>query len=296
MKKLKNIIALLVLLFSGSVKAQTDVTNTYLTNADFSQGTPISVGICAFTRDMENLGIDCSHLADVEGWTAVNSIDGTAGGLFALGSGTWLAGTNFIVPTMDSEGNNSGNVLGIVSCWGVPAQYTQQLRTPLPANTYTLVLAVYNSGSGQNAIESNMIGFIEDGGTTHYATTMVYKSNEWKYEFITFTLTKETQGTVSIGLNSPESSSSVLPHLFVSGLRLFEGEIDIEDYVAIPQITFTAQNGTITAKAGSTAITSGAAVAQGTTLTFTITPSQGYALSSLTTQQFIFGEDFQAPT
>ena len=60
-----------------------------------------------------------------------------------------------------------------------------------------------------------------------------------------------------------------------------------------PVLTFAAQNGTITAKAGGATITSGATVAQGTTLTFTITPSQGYTLSSLTTQQFIFGEDFQ---
>ena len=54
-----------------------------------------------------------------------------------------------------------------------------------------------------------------------------------------------------------------------------------------PVLTFAAQNGTITAKAGGATITSGATVAQGTTLTFTITPSQGYTLSSLTTQQFI---------
>ena len=60
-----------------------------------------------------------------------------------------------------------------------------------------------------------------------------------------------------------------------------------------PVLTFAAQNGTITAKAGGATITSGATVAQGTTLTFTITPSQGYTLLSLTTQQFIFGEDFQ---
>ena len=61
-----------------------------------------------------------------------------------------------------------------------------------------------------------------------------------------------------------------------------------------PVLTFAAQNGTITAKAGGATITSGATVAQGTTLTFTITPSQGYTLSSLTEQQFVFGDDAQA--
>ena len=231
MRKLKLLLAAAALFGVSTAWAQTDVTSEYLTNADFSQGTPVTVGVCTYAKDKEKNGTTFANLVDVTGWTAVESTDGKAGGLFAIGGGAWLGGTGFTAPATDSDGNTGVNVLGVVTCWGATVQYTQDLKKELPAGTYTLVLAAYNSGAGQNDVKANIIGFVEDGGTTHYATTKKYNSNTWKYEFITFTLTESTLGKISIGYTG-EGSSSVLPHLFISGIQLFEGSIDAEAYEA----------------------------------------------------------------
>ena len=230
MKK-KLLFAAAMLLAAVGVNAQTDVTSTYLTNADFSQGTPVTVGVCTYARDKGVNGTEYANLVPVEGWTAVESADGKAGGLFAIGGGAWLGGKGFTAPATDSDGNTDVNVLGIVTCWGATVKYTQNLKQALPAGTYTLVIGAYNSGNGQNTIKSNLIGFVEAGGNTHYATTSKYISNTWKYEFITFTLSAETEGYISLGYTG-EGGSAGLPHLFLSGLTLFEGEVDTEEYEA----------------------------------------------------------------
>lgn len=232
MKQFKLLVASLAMIFSSGAMAQTDVTSTYLTNADFSQGTPVTVGVCTYEKDKGTNGTEYARLVPVDGWDAVNSVDGKAGGLFAIGGGAWLGGKGYTAPPTDSDGNTGVNVLGVVTCWSATVQYTQELKTPLLAGTYTLVLAAYNSGGGQNDISANLIGFVEDGGTTHYATTKKYNSNTWKYEFITFTLSAETSGKISIGYVSPNTGSGNMPHLFVSGLQLFEGEVDAEAYEA----------------------------------------------------------------
>ena len=232
MKQFKLLVASLAMIFSSGAMAQTDVTITYLTNADFSQGTPVTVGVCTYEKDKGTNGTEYARLVPVDGWDAVNSVDGKAGGLFAIGGGAWLGGKGYTAPPTDSDGNTGVNVLGVVTCWSATVQYTQELKTPLLAGTYTLVLAAYNSGGGQNDISANLIGFVEDGGTTHYATTKKYNSNTWKYEFITFTLSAETSGKISIGYVSPNTGSGNMPHLFVSGLQLFEGEVDAEAYEA----------------------------------------------------------------
>ncbi len=212
--------------------AQTDVTSTYITNADFSQGTPVTVGVCTYVADKSTNGTNYANLVDVDGWTSVDSKDGKAGGLFAIGGGAWLGGKGYTAPATDSDGNTGVNVLGIVTCWSASVQYTQQLKAALPAGTYTLVLAAYNSGAGQNDVASNLIGFVPSSGTATYATTKKYTSNTWKYEFITFTLNSETTGSISLGYKSTNTGSGNMPHLFISGLELYEGSVNAEEYEA----------------------------------------------------------------
>ena len=221
--------------FVGNAGAQTDVTSTYLTNADFSQGTIITPGVCTYAKDKGSNGTEFANLVNVTSWTAVESADGKAGGLFAIGGGAWLGGNHDSrkAPATNSDGDIEGNVLGIVSCWGATANYTQQLKVSLPAGTYTLVLGVYNSGS-PNALKTlttNVTGFVADNGTTNYASTTNYPVGQWKYEFINIVVDEETAGKISIGYKG-DGSSNNLPHLFFSGLTLFEGEVDAEAYAA----------------------------------------------------------------
>ena len=83
MKK-KLLFAVAMMLAAVGAKAQTDVTSTYLTNADFSQGTPVTVGVCTYVKDKDGNHTEYANLVPVDGWTAVESKDGKAGGLFAL--------------------------------------------------------------------------------------------------------------------------------------------------------------------------------------------------------------------
>lgn len=216
--------------FATQVGAQTDVTSTYLTNADFSEGTPAEVGICTYAKDMTNNGTTHSQLLGVEGWDIPANGDARAGGLIALGSDTWLGGPGYIAPATDSDANTSGNLLGVVAVWDAVAQYTQDVT--FPAGDYTLVVPVYNSVGGNNAVQKNLIGFITDGGTEYLSTTTSYPVNTWKYDFITFTLTEETSGKISLGYDGKNAGSGSNQHLFISAISLFNGTVDAESYAA----------------------------------------------------------------
>ena len=221
--------------FVGNAGAQTDVTSTYLKNADFSEGTIITPGVCTYEKDKASNNTTFANLVDVTSWTAVESADGKAGGLFAIGGGAWLGGNHDSrkAPATNSDGDIEGNVLGVVSCWGATANYTQELKASLPTGIYTLVLGVYNSGSPKalSSLTTNVTGFVAENGTTYYASTKNYPVGQWKYEFIKIEVSEETSGKISIGYKG-DGSSNNLPHLFFSGLTLFEGEVDAAAYEA----------------------------------------------------------------
>ena len=210
------------------LRAQTDVTSQYLTNANFSQGTPITVGVCTYDKDKGTNHTDYAQLVPVEGWDIPANGDARAGGLVAFGSGVWIGGPGYTAPATDSDGNSEGNILGLVGVWGGTAQYTQDVT--LPAGTYTIVLGIYNSQGGTTAFTKNLIGFIEDGGTEHLAATKNYSVNTWKYEFITFTLSAQTSGKISLGYQGSNVGSGSAQHLFLSGLTIFNGEVDAQAY------------------------------------------------------------------
>ena len=99
------------------MRAQTDVTSTYLTNADFSQTTASTAEkVYGYGKDGTPYG-----LQTVDGWTSVvlsgddtnatypNS--GMAGVVVSYGSSTLLQGGGKAAPATDPDGN-SGNCLG----------------------------------------------------------------------------------------------------------------------------------------------------------------------------------------
>lgn len=214
--------------FAGNAGAYTDVTGTYLNNADFSQGTPATVGICTYAKDTESNGTTFSSLLPVDGWTPISTDDARAGGLVAFGSGVWLGGPGYVAPSANSDGDAVGNILGLVAVWTGVAQYTQEVT--FPSGEYTLVVPVYNSVGGTTVFSKNLIGFIESSGTEHLATATTYSVGTWTYEFVTFTLEQETTGNISLGYAAANAGSGAMPHLFVSAISLFEGEVDAEAY------------------------------------------------------------------
>ncbi len=228
MKTKSWILTLVALLaFAGNVMAQTDVTATYLTNADFSSGTPINNGVCTYGKDMATNGTTYYGAQPIEGWTnaSVGTTDSgyenskLAGALYQYGSGKWLAGTGTKVPATAPNGE-AGHAAGLCAVWGGSIQYTQALT--LPAGNYTIIFDVYNAsdnhGSGK-LISTNLFGFKADAGTTYYAPNNTFAIEQWTTISVSFSLAAETAGSVSMGFVGPGGNAD-MPHLFVDNVKI----------------------------------------------------------------------------
>ncbi len=115
----RKLLFALALLSSGvcNLWAQTDVTSTYITNADFSQTAALtSTYLYGYDKDGSP-----ANFQTVDGWTSVvtatntsgTSKGGYAGGVFSYGSSTHLKGNDKGAPASGPNGG-SGNCLGFL--------------------------------------------------------------------------------------------------------------------------------------------------------------------------------------
>ena len=198
----------------------TDLSEFFINNPHFSEGTPVEGGICTYQKDCEGNGIskDNYSLLPIPEWTPNQTKkDGPAGGMFAVGSGAFVGGKDFVVPDSLSDGRKDGNLMGMCASWSNEAYYKQYVT--IPAGQYSVSISYYNAG-GANAINKNMIGFIADDKTEYLATTTKFPVKKWAKETIKFTLDKETSGYFTLGYKAANDYSSTQPHLFVDGFSL----------------------------------------------------------------------------
>lgn len=247
MKKLKLFFAACALLLGGSsVSAQqTDVTATYLTNADFSAGTPIDNGVCTYGKDMAGNNTTYYGAQPIDGWTnaSVGEEDSgydnckLAGAIFAYGGTPWLGGTDFVAPETDPKGN-AGNAAGLCAVWGGSIQYTQDVT--LPAGSYTIRFKVYNSTNASNNsgkfITTNLFGFIPNEGDAYCAPNKTFAIGQWSTVAVTFNLTEETAGKISMGYVGPSGAAN-MPHLFVDNVKILQNTYyeDVTSKVGVTQ-------------------------------------------------------------
>lgn len=204
---------------------QQDVTATYLTNADFSSGTVVDNGICTYGKDMAGNSTTYYGAQAIDGWTNASvgvEADGysgcaIAGGLFAQGGTPWLGGAGYTAPA------GTGNAVGLVAVWGNTIRYTQDVT--LPAGSYTVKFRVYNATDASyhsgKFITTNLFGFEEDGGATHYAPNNTFAIGQWSTVAVTFELSAATAGKISMGYVGPGGSGD-MPHLFVDNVQILE--------------------------------------------------------------------------
>ena len=198
----------------------TDLSEFFIINPHFSEGQAVEGGICTYGYDCATNGISTDNfsLLPVEGWTPnVTKSNGPAGGVFAVGSGAFLGGKDFVVPTAMSDDNTEGQLLGIVTCWSNSAFYKQDVT--LPAGSYTISMSYYNAG-GADAVEKNLIGFVANDGTEHLGETKSFPVGKWTTETLKFDLEGETSGYFTVGYKSTNVGSGKMPHLFVDGFSL----------------------------------------------------------------------------
>lgn len=260
MKHFKWIAVALTLLAVGggnraaAQKVTTDVTNTYLDNADFSKSTPVTVHVCGYKKDISSNKLNGQDAVyweqDVTNWTKSGNKDdknggtgGLGGAVFAYGSEPQLKGGGVAAPITNPSGEATGKALGFFAVWGAEIQYKQNAKTSLPAGRYDLTYTYYATYTGKTYHEvTNHIGFVEGNKTTHYGSTKTFKTGSWVTETVSFDLTDETSGYFSIGYKAKggnNNGSGANPMLFVDNLKLTYTVIKDELKVAIDRATAT---------------------------------------------------------
>ena len=199
-------------------------------NLDFEEGAPVAgddAGICTYAKDVAANNTTLSGMQEVPSWTFGNENgDARAAGLFAYGSGKFLGGAGYNVPEAGPvaaepeagarrlvvKAGEANQALGVVSVWSAKTSYEQNVT--LPAGNYVLTIPYYNAG-GTGNIAKNLIGFIANDGTEYLSTAANFgKVGEWVNEVVTFTLTEQTNGKLSLGYTATNSGSGAMPHLF----------------------------------------------------------------------------------
>ena len=199
----KNLLFLWFALFSflGAV-AQTDVTSQYLVNADFSTGwTTTNVGQAT--------------VSNVEGWNGASTGDTWFyGGAISYTGGVQV---NSATLSKNPNGGSTGGALGLSAGWGTTVRYTQAVTfTP---GRYRISYKAYNANNEARQVY-NYIGFVENGGTTHYGKINNFIPATWMEESITLELTSTTSGNISVGIGAVSGGSGSNAKLFIDYIKI----------------------------------------------------------------------------
>lgn len=236
MRKLKLLLTAFALL--GGVfaaNAQTDVTSTYLTNADFSSTTPVTgTYLYGYGKDGTPYGYQT-----VDGWTSVVTAgdnsnasypnSGTAAGVFSYGSSTQLKGNAKAAP---AKGPNSedGKCFGFFGVWGCGGYYYQSVT--LNPGSYKIIIPMYNQ-SGTQA-NTTYTGFFPTSGTNR--TVAVNPTvGSWSNQTVSFTLEEATEGQIRIGYQSAGKGSGDNPHIFIDRVTIICTDFKAELRTVIAQ-------------------------------------------------------------
>lgn len=194
MRKLKLFMAAFALTGWGNfVLAQTDVTSTYITKADFSS---------------------------TEGWTQEHSTQ-----YWTLGNG--LIGTyavaNEKISTTDATHLATEYCFGIQCRWQTNYAAFTQATEELPVGVYTLTYDVQNTNACTSATYQNRFTVVAGGSTyTDSSTEWMKGTSGWTTHTINFTVNEATTATISLGYGTGSNNiaSDKTPHLYVSHLKL----------------------------------------------------------------------------
>ena len=210
-----------------SVQSQTDVTATYLTNADFNT-TPIcytKAGGTTLTSGVTRIGTT-GWIFNIPGWTNASVINSNAVQVATGEYGTVANSQGFnnvAVPATDKQGLAVGGCMSMSAGWGDKASYTQTVT--LPAGRYALKLDAYNAHTN-TACNANYCGFIPASGTATYSKKLSFPSATWVTDSISFYLTTETLGVINLGMTTSSNGSGNGVKLFIDNVKLVYYGID----------------------------------------------------------------------
>ena len=197
MKK-KLLFAAAMMLAAVGAKAQTDVTRTYLTNADFTS---------------------------TEGWTAVVSTQFKDYGNGLIGTYGVRTAEGQAVSTVDETHLDTQYCLGVECRWSTSfAAFTQDTKEALDPGAYTLTFDVENTNPKTTSATYENRFTVKVGETTYTdsSTEWMKGQSSWTTHTITFTVEEEATATISLGYGTGNNNygSANTPTLHISHLGL----------------------------------------------------------------------------
>lgn len=193
MRKLKLLLAACALTGASAVCAQTDVTSTYLKNADFST---------------------------TEGWTENVSAE-------YRDFGNGLIGTynvRFSPATVDETHLATEYCFGLECRWSTNfASYTQT-TSELPEGLYTLTFDVENVNGSTTSVNYDNLFYVQvgDNKTVDSSSEWMKGKSAWTTHSISFTVNEASTATISLGYGTGSNNigSNNTPAIYVSHLKL----------------------------------------------------------------------------
>ena len=232
MKKLNKLFAILfAVLGVTTLKAQTDVTDQYLTNADFENspifdGTSLGKsGTNASPTSGSTLISGATNVYEISGWTNMTTEKSDFARVFTMPYNTTLyvksnganGGQAVVAPANGSSiKENNSSLLFVEANWCPNATLGIKQDVTLPAGVYELNFDSYVTTNIQNG--TSLCG-------VQVGSTQIYKwptaTDTWTNNSITFALTSEQSVTISMGYKkSSDVGGGLSPFLFVDNIRL----------------------------------------------------------------------------
>ena len=197
---IKKLLTVAALLAAGglthSAWAQTDVTSTYLTNADFSS---------------------------TDGWTVNKSAQYSDLGNGLIG--TYQANSTGSVSTVDATHLETEYCFGFQCRWQTNfSSYYQETSSALPVGQYTLSYDVENTNSATTSASYNNMFTVKVGETTYTdeSTEWMKGKSSWTTHSVTFVVKESAKATISLGYGTGSNNfaNGSTPVLHVSHLKL----------------------------------------------------------------------------
>ena len=190
--KRKLLFAIAALLCSVGTWAQTDVTSTYLTNADFSSASGWTVDKSSSFSEIGTGNI---------GWTVKN-----------------------YASTTDANHLATEYCSGFEMRWGGYSTYKQETSTNLPVGYYELSYDVQNTNTAttSGAYESRFKVTVGETTYNDAQTEWMSGNSSWTTHTIAFSIEEEAKATITLGLGcgSTNIGDKNTPVLYVSHLKL----------------------------------------------------------------------------
>jgi len=208
-----------------ALKGQTDVSNTFISNAGFNTSCNYLSG------GSETVGTtNTGNVADIDGWQIESSTAWTAAATFEFGwNGTF---NGAVIPASGAEGTTGSGqgVLALTAGWSGTAAYSQEIT--LPPGIYSLDYAVLFLNA--NEINANLVAWLPNEGDAVVSDlTTVPTAGQWVHESIQFTLKNTTTGTIRVGMQAFQSTSTDNARVFFDYIKLISLPADKTDLQAL---------------------------------------------------------------